>query len=127
MSRVGALTQRPFGDSPIHFSRGNRFVNTARRHARNRTPVRASLTAAVLMAMAAPAVFAQDCAGGAAGQAQCFGATATGVFASAFGDSAVASGNNTSAFGHLSTASGANGTAMGDGSLASNTITTAVG
>ena len=45
------------------------------------------------MALAAPAAFAQDCAGAAAGQVQCIGAAATGIFASAFGDSATAIGS----------------------------------
>ena len=55
------MAQRWFGRRRFILFRGIFFVNTARRHA-NKTPVRATLTAAVLLAMAAPAAFAQDCA-----------------------------------------------------------------
>ena len=66
-------------------------MNSAHRH--NRTPVRATLTAAVLMAMASPAVFAADCQGLLAGQIACFNATANGTNATAVGDGAAANGN----------------------------------
>ena len=90
-------------------------MNHVRRSTRNKTPVRSTLTAAVLMAMAAPAAFAQDCAvAGFPDQTQCAGATATGTFATAVGNLAIASGANSSAFGNEAKAIGANSTAAGN-------------
>ena len=81
-------------------------MNHVRRSTRNKMPVRLTLTAAVLMAMAAPAAFAQDCAVGTppTGQTQCAGSTATGAFATAVGNLANAAGDNSTAIGKLAPA-----------------------